>query len=331
MSSIHLSHLNLCNSICFITYVRYTYDQNDRREGTHAPHEGTKQKGVRAHQLKESKGEKNSRAAHRTFFAFSRATMTLPPTLSSAAIPFGRGNIHVARRGYKNSILLVALSRPRVKNAFSDDLYLDLVDVLQEAAADETLSALVLTGNGSYFSSGADLKGNFMPEEDGGTRDTLNKPAGKFMMALLSFPKLVAAAVQGPAVGIAVTLLLHCDLCFCTPHATFWAPFTRIALVPEFCSSTTLVETMGVTKANELLMLSRKIDAETALQWNLCSRVVKDCDASGDPFHPNSIASYMSREIDEQLLKLPRGHQTAQVRRSFVTNFASCWFTSSLS
>jgi peroxisomal 3,2-trans-enoyl-CoA isomerase len=244
------------------------------------------------------------------------STMTLPPPSSTTAVSFGRGKIRLARRGHNSSILLIALSRPRVKNAFSDDLYLDLVDVLQDVAADDSLSALVLTSEGSYFSSGADLKGNFMPEEDGGTRDTLNKPPGKFMMALLSFPKLVAAAVQGPAVGIAVTLLLHCDLCFCTPQATFWAPFTRLALVPEFCSSTTLVETMGIAKANELLMLSKKIDAETALQWNLCSRIVNDCDTSGNPFHPNSLGSYMSREIDEQLLRLPRGVQTAKVREA---------------
>ena len=209
--------------------------------------------------------------------------------------------------------MLVALSRPRVKNAFSDDLYLDLISVLNSVSQDDSLSAIVLTGDGSYFSSGADLKGNFMPEDDGASRDTLNKPAGQFMMTLLSFPKLVAVAVNGPAIGIAVTLLLHCDLCFCTRQATFWTPFTRIALVPEFCSSTTLVETMGMAKANALLMLGEKIDAETALAWNLCSRIVKDCDASGDPFHRNSLGSYLCREIDKRLLELPRGHQTAQV------------------
>lgn len=240
--------------------------------------------------------------------------MALPPPSSTASVPFGRGNISVARRGHVNSILLVALSRPRVKNAFNDDLYLDLIDVLQVVGTDESLSALVFTGDGDFFSSGADLKGNFMPEEDGASRDTLNLPAGRFMMELLSFPKLVAAACNGPAVGIGVTLLLHCDLCFSTPQATFWIPFTRIALVPEFCSSTTLVETMGMAKANALLMLGEKIDANTALQWNLCSRVVQGCDTSGDPFHLNSLGSFLSREIDERLLQLPRGHQTAQVR-----------------
>lgn len=225
--------------------------------------------------------------------------------------------------------MIVALSRPRVKNAFSDDLYLDLIDVLLETAGDESVSAVILTGDGSYFSSGADLNGNFMPEDDGGTRDTLNKPAGRFMMALLTYPKLIAAAVQGPAVGIGVTLLLHCDLCYCTPQASFWAPFTRLALVPEFCSSVTFLESMGMAKTNDLLLLGRKIDAETAVQWNLCSRIVNDCHGGDDPFHSNSLANYMSREIDERLLTLPRGDETAQVRRtnqqgvSLVLSFCS--------
>jgi enoyl-CoA hydratase/carnithine racemase len=50
------------------------------------------------------------------------------------------------------------------------------------------------------------------------------------MMTLLSFPKIIAAAVNGPAIGIGVTLLFHCDLCYCTSNATFWIPFTRLAL-----------------------------------------------------------------------------------------------------
>jgi peroxisomal 3,2-trans-enoyl-CoA isomerase len=122
------------------------------------------------------------------------------------------------------------MNRPRVKNAFSDDLYLDLIDVMADVASDPSFAALVLTGTGPYFSSGADLKGGTMMNEDGSARDTLNIPPGRFMMALIEFPKILGAAVNGPAVGIGVTLLLHCDLCYCTEKATLWAPFTRLAL-----------------------------------------------------------------------------------------------------
>ena len=169
-----------------------------------------------------------------------RLTMTrpvLPPPESTSVQVFGRGNIHICRQGQQNSVLIVSLWRPHVKNAFHDDLYLDLIDVLASVTADRTVSAIVLTGTGHYFSSGADLKnGSFLPEEENDRgRDTVHKPAGRFMMALLAFPKIIAAAVQGPAVGIGVTLLLHCDLVYCTERSTFWAPFTRLALGECVC------------------------------------------------------------------------------------------------
>lgn len=223
---------------------------------------------------------------------------------------FGNGTLRVCRRGRDNNILLVAFSRTQVRNAIDDEVYDDLVDVLQRAASDDSLSAIVLTGSGDFFSSGADLRGgNFSPEPGG--RRTAQKPAGRFMLEIITFPKILAAAVNGPAVGIAVTLLMHCDLVHCASSATFWAPFTRLALVPELCSSVTFRETMGMSKANELLLLSREISAQTAMDWGISSRVVHNCDTSGDPFHIGSVASRMCREIDERLLSLPRGPQTA--------------------
>ena len=229
-------------------------------------------------------------------------------SLASSSVPvaYGRGNVKVCRRG---CILVAALDRPRVRNAFHDDLYLDLVDLLQEVADDSSIHALVLTGNGEFFSSGADVKGtSFQPRPEG--RNTLQLPAGRFMMALIRFPKVLVAAVQGPAVGIAVTLLLHCDLVLCTPNATFWAPFTRLALVPELCSSVTFAERMGLAKANELLLLGKQIDAQKAYDWNLCSQVVPDR-TSNDPFHPSSLAMYACEQLEQHLLGLPQSARTS--------------------
>lgn len=153
--------------------------------------------------------------------------MKLPPCSYPTTSSYGRGTIRISR--HHGSIVVVALNRPRVKNAFSDDLFLDLIEIMHTVAADDSCDAIVLTGTGSYFSSGADLEGtNFDTTID---RDTLNSPAGKFMMAIIEFPKIIAAAINGPAVGIGVTLLLHCDLCYCSSETTtLWAPFTRLAL-----------------------------------------------------------------------------------------------------
>jgi enoyl-CoA hydratase/carnithine racemase len=224
---------------------------------------------------------------------------------------FGNGSLLVCRRGRDNNILLVAFSRPQVRNAIDNRVYNDLIAALKLATSDDSLSAVVLTGSGDFFSSGADLRGGTFSPEPGGRR-TEQKPAGRFMLEMIAFPKLLAAAVNGPAVGIAVTLLMHCDLVHCTSSATFWAPFTRLALVPELCSSVTFRETMGLSKANELLLLSREINAQTAVDWGISSRVVHDCDTSGDPFHGRSLASQLCCEIDARLLSLPKGPQTAR-------------------
>lgn len=88
-------------------------------------------------------------------------------------------------------------------------------------------------------------------------------------------------------------------------------------IVPELCSSATFIETMGMSKANELLLLGRKIDAPTAVAWNMCSEIIPACDTrSGDPFHPNSLATKVASRIDESILALPLGNKTSRVRRT---------------
>lgn len=237
--------------------------------------------------------------------------------VAESPVVYGRGNLRVCRRGHKKSILLVALFRPAVKNAFNDDLYEDLIQVLRESSEDDSIAALVLTGEGDYFSSGADLRGgSFVPEVSG--RHTLHKPAGRFMMAMISYPKILGAAVQGPAVGIGFTLLMHCDLVWCSELANFWAPFTRLALVPEFCSSETFLNSMGMSKANELLLLGKSIDADTALKWNICSKVVSSSRLSKDPFAPTSLAGSLCSDIDKSLLSLPNGDKTARYFVSLI-------------
>ena len=224
-----------------------------------------------------------------------------------------RGTLQLGRRGHKDSIMLVALHRPHVKNAINDDVYLDLIDVLQETLEDSSILCLILTGTGSYFSSGADLKNGDLSPESGG-RQSLSRPVGRFMLQLIAYPKILAAAVNGPAVGIGTTMLFHFDLVYCTQNATFWTPFSRIAFVPELCSSDAFPARMGLAKANELLLLAKKIDAQTAVQWNICSRIVPQADVlSGDPFHSKSLATLMALEIDQSLLTLSGAARTVQL------------------
>ncbi len=137
------------------------------------------------------------------------------------------------------------------------------------------------------------------------------------MMALLAFEKVFVAAVNGPAVGIGVTLLMHCDLVYCTNTATFWVPFTRIALVPEFCSSVTFVEAMGMSHANELLLLGKKIDSERAVLDRIVSGIVDVTDTTSkdnlNAFASGSIGSKVCQDLDERLFQLCHGDKSAKI------------------
>lgn len=242
---------------------------------------------------------------------------------TTSIVKYGR-TLLTKRMGHTNSILLTSLNRPRVKNAFNDEQYMDLVNLLHSAQKDDSIHAIVLTGTGNYFSSGADLSDMDFESE----KNMIDKPAGLFMMALLSFPKVFVAAVNGPAVGIGVTLLMHCDLVYCTPNSTFWVPFTRIALVPEFCSSVTFVESSGLGRANELLLLGKRIDAKRAVNDRIVCDIIPDCDViggdggGGDAFAVDSIGSKVCHDLDERLFQICHGDKTSAIFVSMIRNRA---------
>ena len=155
------------------------------------------------------------------------STMASIGSEESTVTKFGRGTLCVLRRG---RILIAAIDRPNVRNAFNDDVYLDLIDLMHDVTDDSSISAIVLTGKGTYFSSGADLKSTAFEPSKYENASMVDRPPAKLVMSLLAFPKIIVAAVNGPTVGIACTILMHCDLVICSDRATFWAPFTRLAL-----------------------------------------------------------------------------------------------------
>ncbi|CAM9690494.1 unnamed protein product, partial [Chrysoparadoxa australica] len=180
----------------------------------------------------------------------------------------------------RGRLAIISLCRPKVKNAINDETYTQLISCLSVAKDDPEVVAVILTGCGPYFTSGADLKeaGQQLKRVEQGARlaTIASRPPGLFMKALLRFPKFVVAAVNGPAVGIGVTLLPHCDVVYSTPSATFWTPFFQLALVPEFCSSVTFPKTFGFSVANELLYLGRKLSAKEASQSGFLSEVLEE-------------------------------------------------------
>ncbi|SFL24057.1 enoyl-CoA hydratase-related protein [Methylobacterium pseudosasicola] len=165
-------------------------------------------------------------------------------------------------------IRLVTIDRPERRNALDRATYAGLAAAFDAAGTDATLRAVVLTGAGGCFTAGNDLK-DFQEVEAGG-----DSPGLTFLKALRGCPKPVVAAVEGHAVGIGTTLLLHCDLAYAGDGARFRLPFTALGLSPEGASSYLLPLVAGTKRAAELLMLGEPFGAAEAVAAGLVNAAV---------------------------------------------------------
>jgi enoyl-CoA hydratase/carnithine racemase len=171
-----------------------------------------------------------------------------------------------------DGVRLVVFDRPEVRNAFDAAMYAAVTDALSGALADESIRAVVLTGQGSAFTSGQDLRemaviaaGGGGAEAGSGFRDLLD--------TVVSFDKPLLAAVNGVGMGLGFTLLGHVDLVLMDESARLRAPFAELGVPPEAASSLLLPERMGWQRASAALMASEWIDADQAVASGLALRV----------------------------------------------------------
>ncbi len=180
------------------------------------------------------------------------------------------GHIRVSRQ---DGVMTVMFNRPEKKNALTHAMYEAMIEALQSAESDAQVRALCFRGAGGCFTSGNDLK-DFL----GNPPSDAESPVMRFLHAIIDARKPLVAAVQGPAIGIGTTMLLHCDVVIAAPDATFQMPFTKLALCPEAGSSYLLPKVVGATRALSLLLTSQTIDADTAAQWGLVSELASATD-----------------------------------------------------
>jgi 2-(1,2-epoxy-1,2-dihydrophenyl)acetyl-CoA isomerase len=179
--------------------------------------------------------------------------------------------------------LRITLDRPDVMNAWDKQLGTDLLAAVREAAADDSVRAVVITGAGRAFSSGADLRAGFDPTPEGhpDVQTVLHERYHPIITGLRELPKPVLAAVNGPAVGIGCSLALVCDLIVARESAYFLLAFVNIGLVPDGGSSLLLPERIGLARATEMAMLGERIPARKALEWGMINRVAADDEFEG--------------------------------------------------
>lgn len=169
-----------------------------------------------------------------------------------------------------DSILRIQFNRPKKKNALSFAMYNAVTAALQQADNDPTIRVVYLTGCGGSFTAGNDL-GDFLSGPQPGDGPW---PATQFIKQISITETPIVAAVDGIAVGVGVTMLLHCDLVYASERSRFNFAFVDLGVVPEAASSYLLPRMVGQRRAAELLMLGEKFSAETAHEFGIANAVV---------------------------------------------------------
>jgi 2-(1,2-epoxy-1,2-dihydrophenyl)acetyl-CoA isomerase len=174
----------------------------------------------------------------------------------------------------------IELNRPQALNAWNHQFGADVLAALRHVAGEDSIRAVLITGAGRGFSSGADLKdisgGETTADGRPDVYKTLTERYHPIMTLIREMPKPVLAAVNGPAVGIGCSLALCCDLILAAESAYFLLAFVNIGLVPDGGSSLFVPTRVGMARAMELAMLGERLPASKALEWGLINRVFPD-------------------------------------------------------
>lgn len=169
------------------------------------------------------------------------------------------------------AVLTLRMNRAEKKNALTGAMYSALTEGLKAANADDGVGAIVMLGQPGIFCAGNDIK-DFIAFAMGGG---IGQPILDFLRALVANEKPLVAGVDGAAIGIGTTMILHCDYAIASPRAVFATPFVDLGLVPEAASSLIVPQLMGNRLAFEMLAMGAKFDAERARETGLVNRIAE--------------------------------------------------------
>ena len=173
----------------------------------------------------------------------------------------------------QGAVLELVFDRVEKKNAITDAMYGALADGIEKAQADPALRIVLIRAEGDIFTAGNDL-GDFAAVNAAGSRGDGPRNVQRFLQALATAEKPIVAAVQGAAVGVGMTMLLHCDYVVMGEAASLIAPFVNLALAPEAASSLLLPQRIGHPRAFAMFALGEPVPAQSALDWGLANQMV---------------------------------------------------------
>src|SRR5580698_3988906 len=210
---------------------------------------------------------------------------------------------------------VITLRRPEKKNALTREMYRAMSEAIDGAQGDPAIRCIVITGGPGVFTAGNDLE-DFLKDGTSNTDTPRASDAVTFLYSLAHNAKPIVAAVDGIAIGIGTTMLLHCDYVVASSAATFSTPFIHLGLVPEGASSLLMPRAMGHQRAFATLVMGRPLTADDGKAAGLVNAVVA-------PGHTEAEARKVAREIcalpaeavaiSRKLLKLPPEELTRRI------------------
>ncbi|KAJ6664457.1 hypothetical protein lerEdw1_007114, partial [Lerista edwardsae] len=225
----------------------------------------------------------------------------------------------------ENNITKITLNRPDKKNAINVMMYREIMRALEEAAKDDS-ALTVITGSGDYYSSGNDFN-NF--EEI--LEEQLFTNFQNFVNHFIEFPKPLVAVVNGPAIGLPVTLLALFDLVYATERAVFLTPFTQLGQTPEGCSTYTFPKIMGPAKANAMLLFNKQLTASEACAQGLVTEVFADSAFQGEvwtrlkayaklPKNTLALSKQLIRSVEKDILHAVNLRECQQLVEGYLSD-----------
>jgi enoyl-CoA hydratase/carnithine racemase len=209
-------------------------------------------------------------------------------------------------------IRILRLNRPDKRNALTDAMYETLSEALENAAVSKSIRCVVITGGPEAFTAGADLNDFLHAAQH---MEGLRPQTMRFLHRIAHAGKPLVAAVEGVAIGIGTTMLLHCDYVVAAIDARFSTPFAALGLVPEAGSSLLMPRLMGTRRAFELLVMGRPLGADDAKAVGLVNEIVPAGEVEPEALKAARQIAALPAEAVAASRRLIRGSAAEIVRR----------------
>ncbi|KAK0630771.1 ClpP/crotonase-like domain-containing protein [Bombardia bombarda] len=221
--------------------------------------------------------------------------MSLPPVISV---------------DYRGRVAVITIDNDKKLNALNQQQYYALAQSLREIATHDEVYITLLIAKGRYFSAGADVTitrdgPSDQPSDPNAThRHWLSSFVAfnlNITQAFYTHPKILVVGLNGPVIGLSAALVAFADFIYAAPHAFLLTPFSSLGLVAEGGASRALVQRLGLAKANEALIMSKRISSEELLATGFVNKIFAECDSPKSAGHDAKFRDLVLREIDDRL------------------------------